>query len=182
MSSTSSDRTSSGEQPEDSATRAKNICLRLLTARPRTRSELRDAVLRKGIEEEVVDLVLQRLDKVGLIDDAAFAEMWVRSRHNYSGMARRALLTELRRKGVDDSIATEAASAVDGAAEEERARTLVRKKLRTSMGTDDTTRLRRLVGVLARKGYPQGMAYRVVKEELRTEGQDSEILDELIPE
>jgi regulatory protein len=147
---------------------AREICLRLLTARPRTRVELAQALGRKGIEPEVAEQVLSRLDDVGLIDDAAFAEVWVRSRHNFQGLSRRALAVELRRKGVADESAAEALASVDADAEEERARQLVRKKLRSLGSADEPTKIRRLVGMLARKGYSEGLAYRVVKDEVRT--------------
>jgi len=133
-------------------------------------------LLRKEIEEDVADRVLHRLDEVGLIDDAAFAEIWVRSRHAYQGMGRRALASELRRKGVADTVAAEAVATVDAAAEEVRARQLVRKRLRAMTDTDDTTRIRKLVGMLARRGYSEGLSFRVVREELRPTDQETEDL------
>jgi regulatory protein len=154
--------------PEDPVQQAKDICLRQLTLRPRTRVELAQALARKGIEADVAEQVLSRLDEVGLIDDTAFAEVWVRSRHNFQGMSRRALAVELRRKGVADESAAEALATVDAEAEEDRARQLVRKRLRVLANADEPTKIRKLVGMLARKGYAQGLAYRVVKEELRT--------------
>lgn len=165
--------------PPDPVATAKEHCLRLLTVRPRTRVELSQALGRKGIGDETIEFVLARFDEVGLIDDKAFAEHWVRSRHNNSGLARRALVAELRRKGVDGSVAAEAAAEVDASSEERRARELVRKRLRGLQAPDEQTRVRRLVGSLARKGYPEGLAYRVVREELRDAGQDTELLDEL---
>jgi regulatory protein len=156
------------QPPQDPVQQAKDICLRLLTARPRTRSELADALARKEVAEDVASTVLDRLDEVGLIDDAAFAEVWVRSRHNYQGLSRRALAVELRRKGVDDDSAQEALATVDSDAEEERARELVRKRLRSMGDAEEAVKVRRLVGMLARKGYGQGLAYRVVKDEVRT--------------
>ncbi|GGP41007.1 regulatory protein RecX [Saccharothrix coeruleofusca] len=160
--------------------RATDLCYALLTARARTRVELRDALLRKGISESTAELVLGKFDRAGLIDDAAFAEVWVRSRHTHQGLGRRALALELRRKGVADEVAAEAVAAVDDEAEQERARELVRKKLRTLGGVDDTTKIRRLVAALARKGYAEGMAYRVVREELRRAGEEAEGLDDLL--
>ena len=154
--------------PEDPVAQAKEICLRLLAARPRTRVELMQALARKGVEAEVAEQVLSRFDEVGLIDDAAFAEIWVRSRHNFQGLSRRALAVELRRKGVADESAAEALATVDSEAEEERARQLVRKRLRSLGEADEQTKVRKLVGMLARKGYSEGMAYRVVKDEVRT--------------
>ncbi|GAA2675102.1 MULTISPECIES: regulatory protein RecX [Actinosynnema] len=158
--------------------RATDICYALLTARARTRVELRDALLRKGIPEEIAETVLGKFDRAGLIDDAAFAEVWVRTRHTHQGLGRRALARELRTKGVPDEVAAEAVAAVDDEAERERARELVRKKLRTLANVDDTTRIRRLVGALARKGYAEGMAYGVVKEELKAYGEETELLDD----
>ena len=168
---------SSSGPPEDPVQQARDICLRLLTARPRTRAELRQALLRKGIEEDVADQVLGRLDKVGLVDDAAFAELWVRSRHTHQGLGRRALATELRRKGVADDIAAEAVATVDADAEEDRARQLVRKRLRSLGGADEASRVRKLVGMLARRGYSEGLAFRVVRDELKAAGEESELLD-----
>lgn len=161
----------------DPVTQAREICLRLLTARPRTRAELHDALLRKGIPADAADAVLGRLDEVGLVDDAGFAEQWVRSRHTHQGMARRALAAELRRRGVADPVAAEAVAAVDSESEESRARELVRKRLSALTTADELTKIRRLVAMLARKGYSEGMSYRVVREELRTAGTDTTLLD-----
>ena len=169
----------SARPAEDPAQRAKDICLRLLEFRPRTRAELQQALGRKGIDAEVIEQVLGRLDAVGLIDDKSFAEVWVRSRHTYEGLGRKAIAAELRRKGVDEAVTAEALTTVDYGAEEERARQLVRKKLRTLTTADHPTKVRRLVGMLARKGYTQGMSYRIVRDELTTAGEDTTLLDDL---
>lgn len=161
----------------DPYTAAREYCLNLLTARPLTRAELHKKLLGRGYEEDIAERVLNRLDEVGLIDDAAVAEVWVRSRHNYQGLARKALSIELRRKGVADDVVAEAVSAVDAEAEEERARELIRKKLRGTVPADEVTAVRRLVGMLARKGYSEGLAYRVVKSELRDFGSETDLLD-----
>jgi regulatory protein len=150
--------------------RAQDVCVRLLSVRARSRTELRQAMARKEIEEEVAELVLGRLDRAGLIDDEAFAHEWVASRHNHKGLSRRALVNELRRKGVDDSVAAQAAATVGEDSELERARELVRRKLPSVARVDHATKLRRLVGVLARKGYAESMAIRVVREELSRDG------------
>jgi len=164
--------------PVEEQRKARDICYALLTARARSRHELHDALLRKGISAAAADIVLGKFDRAGLIDDVQFAEMWVRSRHTYNGLGRRALAMELRRKGVADEVVAEAVAAVDGEAEEERARELVRKRLRTLSGVDETTKIRRLVGALARKGYAEGLAYRVVRDELRAAGDEASALDE----
>ncbi|WP_019815239.1 regulatory protein RecX [Saccharomonospora saliphila] len=165
--------------PEDARRKAREICFDLLAARPRTKEELRQALTRKGVDEEIREGLLGKLDDAGLVDDAAFAEMWVRSRHTHQGLGRRALVAELRRKGVDPEIATEAAGEIDRDAEDERARQLVRKKLRTMTEVDERKATRRLLGMLARKGYSQGLAYAVVRDELRAAGAESTPLDDL---
>lgn len=166
------------EQSKDPAQLARDTCYRLLAARPRTRGELEAALTRKGIEADVAEEVLGKFVSAGLVDDADFAEVWVRSRHRNQGLGRRALKNELVRKGVDKETAEDAVEAVDDEAEESRARTLVGKRLSGLGHVDETTAIRRLVGMLARKGYPEGLAYRVVREELRARGREAELLDE----
>ncbi|WP_245782271.1 regulatory protein RecX [Actinokineospora terrae] len=145
------------------AAKARDICYRQLTARDRTRVELAQALRRKEIPDDIAEAVLDKFDAAGLINDAAFAESWVRSRHTHRGLGRRALATELRRKGVDDEIVAEAVAAVDTDAEQERAAELVAKKLGTMRALDEQTKIRRLVAMLARRGYGEGLAYRVVR-------------------
>jgi regulatory protein len=125
----------------------------------------------------VAEGVLGRFSEVGLIDDAAFADAWVRSRHVGRGLARRALATELRRRGVDDDTVKDAVSAVTPQQEEDAAAELVRKRLPAMTRLDTQTRTRRLVGMLARKGYSPGLAYRVVRGALDEDGDDEGVVD-----
>ena len=159
---------------------AREICLRLLTDRARTRQELAQALRRKGIPDEAAGTVLERFDEVGLIDDAAFAGQWVRSRHAHRGLAgarsrwscaARASPTRSRGRRWPRSTAT---------SEERRARELVDRKLRSmkvASAEQQTVAARRLVGMLARKGYGAAVAYRVVREALAEHGADVEELD-----
>ncbi|MCA1676638.1 MAG: recombination regulator RecX [Actinobacteria bacterium] len=149
----------------DPAAQARGICLKLLTARPRSRAELAEALRRRGISEDISESVLDRLGEVGLVDDATFAESAVHSGHNYRGLGRRALSAELRRRGVPDGVAREAVAAVQPEDEEQRARELVRRRLRTTAARDDKL-ARRLAGMLARKGYSEGVTWRVLRDEL----------------
>lgn len=173
----SSSRAEKGE-PRDPVEQARNICLRLLTGTPRTRKQLADALRKREIPDEAAEEVLARFEDVGLIDDAAFAGAWVESRHHGRGLARRALVRELRTKGVDSAVIDEAVGQLDPDQEEETARQLVARKLRSTRGLDRDKRLRRLAGMLARKGYGEGMALRVVRQALEEEGEDTEGLDE----
>ncbi|MFE7765440.1 recombination regulator RecX [Streptomyces sp. NPDC057438] len=173
-----SSRAEKGESSGDPAERARAICLRLLTGTPRTRKQLADALHKREIPEDVADEVLSRFEEVGLINDGAFADAWVESRHHGRGLARRALARELRTKGVDSTLIDEAVSQLDPEQEETTARELVARKLRSTRGLDRDRRLRRLAGMLARKGYSEGMALRVVRQALEEEGEDTEGLED----
>ena len=133
--------------------------------RPRTRAELAKALARREISDEVIAEVLDRYDEVGIIDDAAFARAWVTSRHHGRGLARRALANELRQRGVDADVAGEALETLSPDDEAATARAMVDRKLRTATGSPEAV-FRRLVGMLARKGYPAGVAFQAVKDAL----------------
>ncbi|RDI42522.1 SOS response regulatory protein OraA/RecX [Nocardia mexicana] len=159
----------SGSEPEGGGTeaQAKDVCLRLLTDRARSRSELADKLAAKGFTPDVAERVLNRLAEVGLIDDAAFAEQWVHSRHTYSGKGKKVIAQELRRKGVASADAEPALASVTTEDENVRAAELVRRKLNSLPAhlTRDKA-MSRLVGMLARRGYNPSTAYTVVKAEL----------------
>lgn len=150
---------------------AHTLCLRLLTARARTRSELAGRLAQRGYSEDVTSTVLGRLEAVGLIDDEDFAEQWVRSRQVNAGKGKRALAAELRAKGVGDEIVAAALDGIDAAAERIRAEQLVERRLRREpLGDgDDPKVMRRLVGMLARRGYSQSLAVAVVADALAAE-------------
>jgi regulatory protein len=115
---------------------------------------------------------------VGLIDDAAFAKAWVESRHYSRGLAGRALTAELRRRGVDNEQIREAVAELGPDAEVVTARRLVERKLAGTAGQPPQVRARKLAGMLARKGYPPGLAYRVIREAMEAEGADAVLVDE----
>jgi regulatory protein len=161
------------KRPLDPERRAQDLVYRQLAVRARTQSELMQTLLRKGIEEDIARRVLQKFRDAGLVDDAAFAESWVRERHQHRGLGREALGHELRRKGVDESLIAAALSTVDDDAQVERAHELVRRKLSTMTTADGTARVRRLVGMLARRGYSESLAFRVVRKELERSGLDT---------
>ncbi|MEU5775529.1 recombination regulator RecX [Streptomyces venezuelae] len=172
----SSSRAEKGEPPTDPAERARAICLRLLTGTPRTRKQLADALRKREIPDDIAEEVLSRFEEVGLINDSAFADAWVESRHHGRGLARRALARELRTKGVESTLIDEAVGQLDAEQEEATARELVARKLRSTRGLDRDKRLRRLAGMLARKGYAEGMALRVVRQALEEEGEETDDL------
>jgi regulatory protein len=156
------------EQPEQ---RARQVCLRLLTLAPRTRAQLADALRKRGIPDETADEVLSRFEDVGLIDDAAFARAWVESRHYGRGLAGRALSAELKQRGVAaDEIRAAIEEGLGPDAEASAARRLVDRKLDSTRSLPPEQRTRRLAGMLARKGYPAGLSFRVIREALEAEG------------
>jgi regulatory protein len=155
---------------------ARGICLRALTGAPKTRSQLADLLATRGVPEDSAETVLDRFTEVGLIDDAAFARAWVSSRQSGRGLARRALSAELRAKGVDPEVAAEAVEAVDDDDERASARRLVDRKVGAMRRLDRATATRRLMGMLARKGYSGGLAAAVVREAL--DGADADGLED----
>jgi regulatory protein len=153
---------------------ARAIALRRLAAAPQTRAQLDDAMRRRGVADAVRGTVLDRFGEVGLIDDAMFAEAWVESRHAGRGLAKRALAFELRRRGVEPAVVDDAVSALAPEQEEATARALVAARLAGTRSLEPAVRTRRLAGMLARKGYPPGLAFRVVRDALTAEGVGAE--------
>ncbi len=151
---------------EDPEQVARKILLDQLTGRARSRSELRAKLAARNVPDDVAERLLDRFTEVGLVDDAAFARSWVESRQTSRGLAPRALAQELRRKGVSDEDTQAALDDLDQDSQEEAARVLVRRKLRSMRSLDTTTATRRLVAMLARKGYGSGLAFAIVRDEL----------------
>ena len=145
---------------------ARKILLDQLTGQARSRAELATKLARKHVPDEVAGPLLDRFEEVGLVDDASFAREWTQSRHAGRGLARRALGVELRRKGVAQEVIDEALEEVSPESEREAARRLVQRKLRSISTLDEQVQVRRLVGMLGRKGYSPGLAFAVVREVL----------------
>jgi len=160
---------------------ARSIALRRLETAPRTRAELARTLAERGVPREVSDRVLDRFTEVGLIDDVAFANLWVESRHRGKALARSVLRQELRQRGVDPEVIDAAIESIDDDDEWVRAREFARRKVRLKTGDDSRKAVQRLAGQLARKGYPAGMCFTVAREALAgalEQGQDDPI-DEL---
>ena len=147
----------------------------MLTAAPRTQAQLASALRRRGVPEDAAAAVLARFAEVKLIDDAMFARAWVDSRHHGRGLAGRALGAELRQRGVTRDDIQAALSELSPDMELQTARQLIARRLPGTAGMPVPARMRRLVGVLARKGYSAGLAYRVVREALEAEAGDDPV-------
>ena len=166
--------------PADPESVVRTIVLTALTAAPRSRAQLEDKLAAKGAPPEVAARVLDRFEQVGLVDDAAFARSLVRSRQASRGLAGRALRQELRRTGVADETAAAALAELDPEQELATARALVAKRMPATRGLPQPKRVARLSGMLARKGYPSGLAFQVVREALLADG--AEGAEDLEPE
>lgn len=148
----------------EAADAAKQVLLRRLSHAPRTRKELAKDLKDKDISDEVANVALDRFEEVGLINDQALASNYVSSQHERKGLGKNALRQQLRAKGVSDDVALEAISQISDDQEFQAAFALACKKIRSLQKDDPKTQLRKIVGVLARKGYSSNLAFRVAKE------------------
>lgn len=146
----------------------RSVLLRQLALGARSRHQLDRKLAEREVPPSIASALLDRFVEVQLIDDAEFARMWVRTRIAGKSLSRSSLRRELAEKGIAVELVDDALEQVSDEDETEQARDVVRRKLRVSADlTDRTVRekeIRRLVGVLARKGYNPGSAYSIVKE------------------
>ena len=171
-------RIEEGELTEAEAVElARESLLRTLAAAPKSRAELAASLARKGFPEGAANQALDRLNAVGLIDDANYAETLVRTRHAERGLARRAIAIELRRRGIEDADASSALAQVSAEDEEHSALLVATKALARTKGQSKDARVRRAAGALARKGYSQSAAHSAIKAVLATEGEEIEEFD-----
>ena len=156
-----------GDDPDaDPVAAARTIVLRKLAAQARTRAELRTALDAKQVPVEASEAVLDRMEAVGLVDDAGFAQDWVTSRQQRRHLSRLALRRELVAKGVEGDHIDVALEQVDDDDELAAARRLAAKKMRSLVGQDRQVQYRRLAGVLGRRGFSSSLISRVVSESL----------------
>ncbi|WP_240643933.1 regulatory protein RecX [Antribacter gilvus] len=162
---------------DEASDRARETLLRILTAAPKSRRELEQNLARKGFPEHVVTPVLDRFGEVGLVDDVSYADTLVRTRHAEKGMARRAIASELKRRGIDEDVASDALDQLDPDEEREAGARLATKLVGRTRGLQRDARVRRAVGALARKGYSPGLAFELVREALSAEGEETDDLE-----
>lgn len=158
--------------PEDLLQRAKDIALNALQMSAKSRGQLEEKLASKDIPADVAAEALDRLTEVGLIDDAAFAGSWAGSRQRGMGLSGSAIQRELRQKGVSEEFVAAAMEQITPETEHDRAVEMVRRRAPGTRNLDRNARVRRLVGMLARKGYGGGVAFAVVKQVLAEEQPD----------
>jgi regulatory protein len=137
----------------------------MLTDRARTRHELSEALLAEGVPEQVCSEVLDRLVELRLLDDAAYAEAFVRSRQR-AGVAKATVTRELRAKGVGEDEAEVALAGIDNDQEREAAFRFAERRAVRTAGLALEVRRRRLYGMLARRGYPSDVVAAAVEHAL----------------
>ena len=159
----------------------RTIVLRRLSSAPRTRGELEKDLARRCADPDITAAVLDRFEEVGLIDDQAFASMWVESRHRSKALARSVLKRELAQRGIDRESIEEAVDQIDDDAEWQRAREFAERKFRVRSGEDRLKAVNRLAGQLARKGYPANVCFTVAREVSAavTEQGEQDVIDEM---
>lgn len=153
----------------DPVERAREIVLNQLTSRAKSRSELEKVLARKEIPEDAAREVLDRMNEVGLVDDAAFAKAWVSERQQRNHLSRRALRYELSRKGVESEVLDEALETVDVDDEYAAAKALAEKKFRSVRSLEPQVQRRRISGALARKGFSYSITGAVLAEVMRAD-------------
>ena len=158
-------------QAEDAKRQVRHRALLLLDQRARSRHELQERLVSLDFDTRVIADVLDELEQSRLVNDHDFAMEWVRQRHELRGKSRSVLDQELQRKGISPEHRAAALEQVDDDAEYHCARELAAKKARqiTKPPADYAEQekyLRRIVGVLARRGFASGMSFAIAKEAL----------------
>jgi regulatory protein len=149
-----------GDEPrsdERTGKRASNVSMHQLARRGMSRWELEQVLAKREIDPAIAEAELDRLESVGLLDDAALAVTLVYTQHTRKGLGRTAIAQELKRRHIDPDIIEEALAEIADDDELERATELAVKRIGQMSSYDDDTVKRRLNGFLARKGYSSGV-------------------------
>lgn len=154
--------------------RAENLCLWHLGQGARTRKQLLDAMLKKGVPADMAESILLKLAEYNYVNDADFAGAYVRSRHGSQRKGASVIRYDLKRKGIDDETIAQALEQVTEESEMDNARALVAAKIASTRSLERQKRVNRLVGMLARKGYGPGLAFQVVRDAIDADDPDDE--------
>lgn len=160
-------------------TRAKTIVYNQLAYSAKTRGQLRKKLQAEGFDAELIEPLLDKFEAAKLIDDAEYAQTFVAQKSRTKKLSRAALRRELAERGVRGEEAENALAQRTDEQEREDAAELVRKKLRPGMDLSDRTKkdrvTRRLLGMLARRGYSSSVSMSVIREELAAYGAEDEL-------
>lgn len=154
------------KSPQEVESAVRERCLNLLAQQPRTRAELERSLARAGAPEEVVAQVLDRLAGVGLVDDAAYAQAYVRTGVGVRRRGTRSLRAELQGRGVSPEVIAAATAEVDEDAERETALALASRRAAGLQPLPPQVARRRLTGLLLRRGFSGSVVSSVLTEVL----------------
>jgi regulatory protein len=147
-------------QSEDEGEKAYLQALKLLSYRPRSEAEVRKKLEQRSVPESMIAEVLERLHHSGLIDDTRFAQDWAENRSEFRPRSRRALVIEMRQRGVDEDAITQAVASLD---DESLAYQAAVKYCRRLNSMEWQVFRQKLTGFLARRGFSYGVAAPVVR-------------------
>jgi regulatory protein len=156
-------------QARDAEEIAHDKCLKFLAYRPRSTGEVRRYLHEKGVSAEITGLVTGRLERVGLLDDRAFARYWVENRETFRARGRRLLRQELREKGIDEELVAEVLAGVD---EESSAFQAALSKAPRYAGLDDEIFRAKMSGFLRRRGFDYELVRETVSRVLLQRGEE----------
>ena len=172
-------RAARAAEETDPYTRAKTIVYNQLAYSAKTRGQLRKKLQAEGFDAELIESLLDKFEAAKLIDDAEYAQTFVAQKSRTKKLSRAALRRELAERGVRGEEAENALAQRTDEQEREDAADLVRKKLRPGMDLSDRTKkdrvTRRLLGMLARRGYSSSVSMSVIREELAAYGAEDEL-------
>ncbi|MEZ7692391.1 RecX family transcriptional regulator [Rothia mucilaginosa] len=172
-------RAARAAEETDPYTRAKTIVYNQLAYSAKTRGQLRKKLQAEGFDAELIELLLDKFEAAKLIDDAEYAQSFVAQKSRTKKLSRAALRRELAERGVRGEEAENALAQRTDEQEREDAAELVRKKLRPGMNLSDRAEkdrvTRRLLGMLARRGYSSSVSMSVIREELAAYGAEDEL-------
>ena len=172
-------RAARAAEETDPYTRAKTIVYNQLAYSAKTRGQLRKKLQAEGFEAELIEPLLDKFQAAKLIDDAEYAQTFVAQKSRTKKLSRAALRRELAERGVRGEEAENALAQRTDEQEREDAAELVRKKLRPGMDLSDRAEkdkiTRRLLGMLARRGYSSSVSMSVIREELAAYGAEDEL-------
>jgi regulatory protein len=152
------------DQEADPYSIANTIALNALVARAKSKGELLAHLKKRGVEDDVAQATIFRLQESGLINDEEFAKAWTQSRHTSKKLSKRIIAGELRTRGVDQSSIDQALDEIDDESEYRTAFSLGMKKYNTMSRLEPEVQIRRIQSLLQRKGFSFPTIARVIRE------------------
>lgn len=152
------------ESSSDPYETAHAIALNALVARAKSKGELLTHLKARGVDEQVAQATIFRLQEAGLVNDQEFALAWATSRHHHKKVSKRVIATELRQKGVTQEEINLALDSIDEDSEYRTAFDLAMKKYATMSRLESDLQIRRIQSLLQRKGFAFSIISRVINE------------------